>query len=446
MGATELRAHVAGHGGDLADLGIEVALAAREPRRVLAWSERHRARWLHFRPVRPTVSGKTQGALAMLRAAVGELEDVTLAGGDVRPILQRQAELERAVAAAFRLTPGGIARLAAPPPVEAIVDEVSAAGRAVVEFVADRGALHAVVVHAGRVTVHDAGSTADVSREVTALHFALRRLAHVRLPEASQRAAGESADRARAALDNQLFQSIRRRLHSAPLVVVPTGRLHGLAWGALPTLFDREFTVAPSAGLWVRARRADADRVGPLGPTVAVAGPGLPYALSEARQVADMHSSPLVLVPPASTVAAVLHAIDGASVAHLAAHGHFRSDNPLFSSISLADGPLMVYDLESLQEAPRLVVLSACDTGAAGSTGDELLGMAAALIALGSTALVASSLPVPDDDASSFMVDFHRHLALGHGPAAALALAREPRRPGRSIDVAAVAFTSWGVG
>ena len=64
-----------------------------------------------------------------------------------------------------------------------------------------------------------------------------------------------------------------------------------------------------------------------------------------------------VLTGTAATAAAVMHALDGATVAHLACHGHFRSDSPLFSSLELADGPLSGYQLQRLRRAPELIVL-----------------------------------------------------------------------------------------
>ena len=59
----------------------------------------------------------------------------------------------------------------------------------------------------------------------------------------------------------------------------------------------------------------------------------------------------------------MLSALDGAWLAHIAAHGNFRADNPLFSSLMLDDGPLIVHDLERLNRAPYWLVLSCCDSG-----------------------------------------------------------------------------------
>ena len=97
-----------------------------------------------------------------------------------------------------------------------------------------------------------------------------------------------------------------------------------------------------------------------------------------------IHRSGQALTGSSATADAVLTALGGADIAHLAAHGTFRADNPLFSSLELVDGPLTVYDLELLEEAPTLCVLSACESGLSDvRAGDELMGLTATLLALG---------------------------------------------------------------
>jgi len=141
-------------------------------------------------------------------------------------------------------------------------------------------------------------------------------------------------------------------------------------------------------------------------------------------------------VPP------VLTALDGADIAHIAAHGIFRADNPMFSHLSLADGPLTVYDLLPVRHPPRLMVLSACEAGrSAVFDGNELMGLAAAVLGLGTRTLIASVCPVDDEAASGLMVDLYRRLQAGAGPAEALAAARA------ATDSAATAgFVCFGAG
>ena len=70
--------------------------------------------------------------------------------------------------------------------------------------------------------------------------------------------------------------------------------------------------------------------------------------------------------------------------AHIAAHYVAKRGNPLFSSIRLADGDLVVHELAALAQVPRLLVLSACDSAvSAVRPVDEVLGAAAALLSLG---------------------------------------------------------------
>jgi CHAT domain-containing protein len=98
----------------------------------------------------------------------------------------------------------------------------------------------------------------------------------------------------------------------------------------------------------------------------------------------------------------------------------------MFSSLRLADGPLTVHDLERLARVPDLVVLSACDVGRSDvRPGNEVLGVAAAFLALGTSTLVASVLPVPDELSARIMVRFHDALTAGAAPAAALATASD---------------------
>jgi CHAT domain-containing protein len=180
-------------------------------------------------------------------------------------------------------------------------------------------------------------------------------------------------------------------------------------------------TVVPSAAAWLRATGLAV----PDGPTVLVAGPRLPAAEAEIRalhQPGPAHPPATMLTGADATAAAVTAAMDGARLVHLAAHGVFRGDNPLLSTLELADGPLTAYELERLPRAPGCVILSACDAGLSGvRPGDELLGFGAVLLGAGTRTLVAGILPVPADRTADLMVGLHHRLDAGVGPARALA-------------------------
>jgi CHAT domain-containing protein len=154
------------------------------------------------------------------------------------------------------------------------------------------------------------------------------------------------------------------------------------------------------------------------------AGPGLPGADLEVGDLGRLHRSATVLRPPLATARAVLERFsEGIGLAHIAAHGTFRADNPLFSSLVLADGPLTVHELATAVRCPPWFVLSACDAAVhANPTGDEILGLGAGLLSIGAANLVAPVTPVSDVATRPLMVALHRRLLAGDRPAAAMAV------------------------
>jgi hypothetical protein len=289
--------------------------------------------------------------------------------------------------------------------------------RALLELVVAGGTVHAVVLDRRGATLRRLCPAAEVAREVAHLRFALTRVA----------SDGAAADRDRATealrvstrrVAELVLAPVARRIGDASLVIVPTGALHGLPWGVLPPLRGRPVAVAPSAAAWLAA----GDRSRPSGPVALVAGPALPGATREVALVSALHPGARTLTGGDATVAAATTALAGAPLAHVAAHGTFRGDNPRFSALRLADGPLLVHDLERLAAPPATVVLSACHAAEAVVTaGDEVVGLAGALLGLGSAAVVASVAPVPDGPSVDWVVRLHRALAAGTTPAEALA-------------------------
>lgn len=49
-------------------------------------------------------------------------------------------------------------------------------------------------------------------------------------------------------------------------------------------------------------------------------------------------------------------------------------------------------------------------------TGDEVMGLAAALLALGTRSLIAALVPVPDDASRALMLGLHRELRAVEAP------------------------------
>lgn len=418
LGATDLRAHAAIHGEELATLGTRLAIQHGTARSVLSWSEEWRAAALRQRPVRPPHDERMAEDLAALRRIVGEIDKAGLEGGDARGIRAERLRLERGIRDRSRHARGSYAQ-EQPFVIAELVDTLGE--RALVEYLRLDDSLYAITVAARRVRLHRLGSFDEAVRELESLRFAMRRHA-LGFGSGAVRTAGRIAyEYSRAKLDHLLLTPLRGVLGDRELVIVPNGALHALPWPLLPTCAGRPMTVVASARTWLTTTAAephDASRA------ALVAGPGLPHAVAEIEELARRYPHATALTGEDANAAAVSDAIDGAQLAHIAAHGHFRTDNPLFSCLDLADGPLTVYDLERLKHAPHRLVLSACDSALSGiRPGNEIMGLTSAVFALGTATVIASVVPVGDEDSRHLMVDLHRLLDSGESPSRALAAA-----------------------
>jgi tetratricopeptide (TPR) repeat protein len=444
LGATDLRAHVAQHRSSLARLGVRMSLGTGDARSVYTWAERGRALVTLQRPVHPSNDPDLARYLAELRTTMIAIERRRGTDRSAAALEQQQVALERQIRDHCRTAAGtDCATLPRPPTVHDLGGPLGSS--AMVEYVAIDDVLHAVTVVDGCARLHNLGPLAPIIHALTSLPFALRRLANPRTTAPSAAAASALARRASAVLDDLLLGPLRPVVGDRPLVVVPTGLLQSLPWSILPSCAGRPVTVTPSATLWQQSvRRAAADEAGSV---VVVAGPGLAGARAEAEAVAASYAASTLLVNGAATARHLADAMTKARLLHVAAHGQLRSDNPQFSSLRLSDGPFTVYDLELLSVAPHQVVLAACDTGRSHVVGDEVLGLASALLSQGTAVLVAPVIPVSDADTMPLMRAYHAQLQAGRAPAEALAAAQERTREGDTPSfVAAAGFICLGAG
>ncbi|MGL5866624.1 MAG: CHAT domain-containing protein [Dermatophilaceae bacterium] len=404
LGSAELRALSATHGEQLAALALRHA-AESSPRTLLRWAERWRAGSVTPATVAPARSagaardGETVEVLAALRASERRLA-AARAAGEPLPMLQRaHADLEQRVRRTSHLRAGDGSR----PPrldVDRLVAEVAAAGASLVELVEVGDQLSVLVVSGGTVRRFAVGGIQDAERAADLARFVLHQAARGRTV-----ATGQVAGRLGAAT---LGRAVRA-LGQGPVVISPTSRLHAVPWAMVPELADRPVTVVPSAAAWLRCRAASASAS--ASGTVLVVGPGLESGGAEVDVLAGRDPAARVLRDGSATVDGCLAALDGASVAHVAAHGRFRHDSPLFSAIQLDDGALTVHDLQRMQRAPHRLVLSACESGVMAPVGTrELLGLSSALLDLGTVGIVSSVVPVNDRASVPLMVELHAAL------------------------------------
>ncbi|WP_182481355.1 CHAT domain-containing protein [Nocardioides immobilis] len=429
MGSSELRALATTHGRELTEIALRHA--AHEPRSLLRWSERTRATAL-AQPPATSDAATIPASLAALRDNGRRLAEARQAGEPTEDLEKERLRLERAVRTESHTQSAADTDPQRPATAEEIVAGVG--DGCLVELVDVDGTLHVLVVHNGRVRRRVAGTTAEVNDLLGPASMLLRR--------ASRGRPANTADIGRR-LQEAILGDAARLIPDGPITLAPTARLHGLAWSLVPTLHDRPFSVVPSAGQWLRAR--EVRRPTPRR-TLLVAGPNLESGGAEVPVLARRLADAVLLDGPQATVADVLAALDGADLAHLATHGRFRADSPLFSSLDLADGPLTVHDLERLTTAPYRVVLSACESGVLAPVGaQELLGLAAALFSIGTAGLVCSVAEVNDAATAGLMVGLHDGLVRGDDPATALLHVRRAAAADPVAAGTAAAFVALGV-
>jgi CHAT domain-containing protein len=428
LGAPELRATASEIGSELARLGLRIALAGSDAGSVLVWAEKLRANALRLAPVTPPDDAELRDAQTQLRRVGAAIRRAERSGGSDGSLLARQAALEASIRRSSRHVVGDVNGASIAPQRREIA---RALGRnALVELIELDGTLTALTLVDERVARHDLGPYAPVEEQIQWLRFALRRM--TRRPQSSaQRAGALAVARASAEeLSRRLIEPIADAVGERTLVVVPTRSLHAMPWAMLPALRGRPLVVAPSVATWLTLRPAPIPAATRI---VLAAGPRLRHAAAELAAVNGLYPSAAVLAGRQATVTAVMQALDGATIAHVACHGSFRSDSPLFSSLELSDGPLNVYELQRLRRAPDLIVLSACDLAISDARpGDEMLGFAAALTGMGTRTVIASVVPAPDATVKRLMIALHRELIAGHSPAVALATAQATLRPGES--------------
>jgi tetratricopeptide (TPR) repeat protein len=408
LGASELRAQSTVHGAELAALAQRHAAQARRPRLLLTWSERWRATAYAVPPVRPSADAELNASLAALRAVTRGLDQARGQGMPSASLQKEQQRLENEVRASALRARGDGRWTRAPFSPADLLDELGPAQ--LIEIVDVDGSLHVLVCGSGRIRQFAAGQASDAVKAGDFARFGLRRLARSR-PGDDLSGPLAVLDRAGPSLQQALLGPAVRHLGDGPVIIVPTGKLHPVPWALLPALKDRVISVAPSASAWMRAHTASA----PEHRHVTLArGPGLATDGAEVPLVAPLYDDVTMLDDAAATADKVLAALDGAWLAHIAAHGIFRADSPLFSSLRMYDGPLTVYDFERLNRAPYRMVLSSCDSGVLAPAGaNELLGLVSSLLPLGTAGIIAALVELNDQAVVPLMVDLHRHLRAG---------------------------------
>ena len=259
-------------------------------------------------------------------------------------------------------------------------------------------------------------------------------------PDASCRRAA----RASALLDELLIAPLD--LPPGGVVSVPVGLLHGIPWSGLPSLAGRSISLTPNAQQWLGADRRAASPIRSVG---LVVGPDVGGGSVEHSAIGRHHPAAAVAALGGATVATVRSMFGGLDLVHVAAHGRFRSDRPLLSTLELDDGPATLSDVVPARMRSRLVVLSSCEGGAHGTAdGSEVLGLSAVMLARGAAAVLAPLTVVRDLECAEFVADVHGELGMGRPIGDAVAAVRQRWLADDDLSRWAVAssFTCFGSG
>jgi CHAT domain-containing protein len=212
------------------------------------------------------------------------------------------------------------------------------------------------------------------------------------------------------------------------LVVVPHGLLHQIPFHALcgggrTLLDDFEITYAPSTTALTTEQPVAPRNGGAL--VVGVADPLIPRVSQEVAAVARHLAGAELLSDEQASLRALRELAPGRAVLHLACHGLFRSDNPIFSALRLSDGWLTAADIARLDLRGALVALSACESGRGRVyDGDEVVGLTRAFLAAGARTLLVSHWLVHDETAAALMEIWYAEMQAGQSAAAALRTAQ----------------------
>lgn len=299
--------------------------------------------------------------------------------------------------------------------------------RTLIEFIEMNGTLAAFVIRGHKIEfIGRLGTVADIEEKLDDLHFQFGSLRYG--GAANSRFADQlkmRTDKVLRQLYDQLLRSVQEHLSGSELIIVPVGPLnyvpfHALNDGEQYLLQSYEIGYAPSAAIWLKlAKKKTKPARNAL--LMAFADEKIPLVESEIHEINSIFPTAANFVGRAATVKAFFENAAKKDIIHLACHGQFRPDNPMFSSLHLAEGWLTVRDIVAKRLDTSLVTLSACETGRNKIfAGNEILGLARGFLSAGTAAIIVSLWNVNDDATSRLMSSLYSHLMSGETPGSSL--------------------------
>jgi len=306
---------------------------------------------------------------------------------------------------------------------------------ALVEYYSTGDRLIAVVVTRSRMEIVSVSVLSRIQNFLQLVRFQLSKFRMgssytQRFLEPMQRAAESHLE----SLYNELIAPLRPLLEGCEhLIFVPHGPLHFLPFHALRhsgryLCDDFSISYAPSATIFALCQRKQPN-TNSRSAVFGIADQNAPEIEGEVKTVAELLPGSELLTAERATAAALRDRGPSLELVHIATHGVYRQDNPMFSGIRLGDGYLYLYDLYQMRIPARLVTLSGCATGMnVVAEGDELLGLQRGLFCAGASTLLLSLWDVHDETTADLMRCFYSHFAASDDMAGSLRLAMQEIR------------------
>ncbi len=307
-------------------------------------------------------------------------------------------------------------------------------GTVLLEYFSVRDKILAAVVTNNDLEITAVTTVPRVSESLRLLRFQLGKFQHhQKVPEASSANAYRATMAHLTTLYNELVAPIRARLSAGHLVIIPHGTLHYLPFQAIhdgEAFLTDSFAIsyAPSAAVYALCHsRPAASHNGSL--IFGVPDAHAPLIKDEVESVHRILPNSELFLGEAANHEKLFERVRSSLIIHIATHGTFRPDNPMFSGVRLGDGFLYLYELYNLQLNAELLTLSGCATGLnVVADGDELVGLIRGALYAGARSLLLTLWEVNDRSATMFMTSFYKLFQESGDKAAAVSqAAREVR-------------------
>lgn len=294
------------------------------------------------------------------------------------------------------------------------------------EYYSARNWFYACLVTRDKVRIFPVAEVAEVREELRLLQL---QIAKFRLGEEYIKPLEKMLLEATTAhlqrLNTLLIAPIRKYLSASHLIIVPHAFLHYLPFHALlngdrALIDDFSISYAPSAGVFALCQEKPAAKSSEA-LVLAIPDQRAPHIREEAEYVAAALGHARLFIGDQASEEQLRAYGPQSRFIHIATHGYFRQDNPMFSSIRLGNSLLSLFDLYQLQLQAELVTLSGCGTGMnVVIGGDELIGLVRGLLYAGAQTLMVSLWEVHDESTAEFMREFYA--SYGRLPNKAMAL------------------------